>query len=97
MSWLKWWRHLLRNRADEPDVPSATAAGPWDSTPVAPPPNNTPNHLQEERDLEPIDTTSTRRWAGAIRFARSGRALLSLIWIMLPHELHDLLIHALQR
>lgn len=93
MRWLKRGRHLLRNQADEPDAPYATA-GPWDCAPVAPP-SNTPNHLEEERDPEPSDTTSTRRWAGAIRFG--NRALLSLIWIMLPHELHDLLIHALQR
>ncbi|MGH3900752.1 MAG: hypothetical protein ACRDTA_21415, partial [Pseudonocardiaceae bacterium] len=60
--------------------------------PVAPPPN-TPSRLPEERDPEPSETSSARRWAGVLRFVHRGAALLSLVWLILPYELRELLIN----
>jgi hypothetical protein len=96
MKWPMWRRKRPCNRADELDDPYATAGPNRDCSPGAPPPN-TPNPLQEERDPERSETTSARRWAYAMRVTRRSMTLLSLIWIMLPHELRNMLINMVDR
>jgi hypothetical protein len=95
MQWPRWKRKLPCNRTEGRDDPHATA-GPSGCNPGLAPPPNTPNPLQEERDLKGSEITLARRWASAMWVARRGMALLSLIWIMLPHELRDLLINTVQ-
>jgi hypothetical protein len=95
MQWARRKRKLPCNRTEGPDDPYATAGPNRDRSPVAPPPN-TPHPLQEERDLQRSEVTSARRWACAMWVARRGMTLLSLIWIMLPHELRDMLINTVQ-
>jgi hypothetical protein len=94
MQWPRWRTKLPRNQTE--DDPYATTGPNWERSPVAPPPN-IPHPRQEKRDFEPSDTISARRWARIMRLTRRSMALLSLIWIMLPHEIRDLLINTIQR
>jgi len=53
----------------------------------------------ERKGQEPEDseTSLSRRWAYAMLGVRYGMALLSMIWILLPDDLRNLLVNALSR
>jgi hypothetical protein len=96
MQWPRWIRKRLCSRTGELDDPYATAGPDRDCSPVAPPPD-TPQPLLEERDTEPSEISSARRWVYAMRVARRSMKLLWQIWIMLPPELRDMLIDSVER
>lgn len=96
MRWPRWNRKIPDNRAGEPDDPCVTTGPNQDCPPGAPPPN-IPHHLPEARDPERSETTPTRRCAAAIRFVRCTTLLLYVAWSVLPHELRQFLIHAVQK
>jgi hypothetical protein len=46
---------------------------------------------------EDSETSLSRRWAYTMLSVRYGMALLSMIWILLPDDLRNLLVNALSR
>lgn len=90
----RWRRKRRRRQTKELDDPCETAGPNRECSPVAPPSTN-PNPLEEGRAPEGSDTLPSRRWAYAMCSVRCGVELLSLIWILLPDDLRNMLINTL--
>ncbi len=87
---------IRRIRRRRPSVLDAAAGLHPGLPPEKAPPPETPNPQLKERDVNPSRTTRECRWARFARRSRDAAALFGAVWILLPGEVRELLIHLSQ-